>query len=290
MENNKFAYLVMAHKADYTLEKLLNAIDDERNDIYLHVDKKSDITGFEQLAQSVHHSNLFFVKRTKVEWGAYSQIEAELNLFREANKNHYKFYHLISGSDLPIKNQDFIHDFFNNSNKKEFVHFDSEKFNCSERVQLRHPFQRNLRQRSWQSLGNRLVISLQRALRVNINSQINFQKGAQWVSITDELVSYIVQREEWIQNTFRNSFCADEIFIQTLVHNSEYFKQKLYHQHYDNSNNANQRFIDWNRGTPYVFKKQDLEELQNSPYLFARKFDSEIDKEIIDLIVNENKS
>lgn len=34
-------------------------------------------------------------------------------------------------------------------------------------------------------------------------------------------------------------------------------------------------------------KKQDLDELKNSPYLFARKFDSEIDKEIIDLITKE---
>lgn len=39
-DNNKFAYLVMAHKADYTLKKLLSAIDDVRNDIYLHVEKK----------------------------------------------------------------------------------------------------------------------------------------------------------------------------------------------------------------------------------------------------------
>lgn len=40
IENNKFAYLIMAHKADYTLTKLLSTIDDERNDIYIHVDKK----------------------------------------------------------------------------------------------------------------------------------------------------------------------------------------------------------------------------------------------------------
>ena len=39
-DNDKFAYLVMAHKADYTFQKLLSAIDDVRNDIYLHIDKK----------------------------------------------------------------------------------------------------------------------------------------------------------------------------------------------------------------------------------------------------------
>lgn len=228
-----------------------------------------------------------FVTRTKVEWGAYSQIEAELNLFREANKKHYRYYHLISGSDLPIKSQDYIHNFFNNANEKEFIHFESDEFKHGDRVHLQYPFQKSLRQRSWYILGNKLAILFQKTLKFNINSQINFQKGAQWVSITDELVSYILQNEEWIQKTFRYSFCSDEIFIQTLVHNSEYFKQKLYHPYYDNSDIANQRLIDWNRGKPYVFKKQDLDELKNSPYLFARKFDSETDQEIIDLITRE---
>ncbi|MFG6672832.1 beta-1,6-N-acetylglucosaminyltransferase [Leuconostoc lactis] len=297
IENNKFAYLVMAHKADYTLKRLLSAIDDERNDIYLHVDKKSDINGFKELAKDIKQSKLFFVTRTKVEWAAYSQIEAELNLFREANKKHYRYYHLISGSDLPIKSQDYIHDFFNNANKKEFVHFESDEFKYSDRVHLYYPFQKNLRHNTnswqklrhytWRRIGNKLVGLFQKTLGINLNSHINFQKGAQWVSITDELVSYILQNERWIHKTFGHSFCTDEVFIQTLVHNSEYFKQKLYHPYYDNSNIANQRLIDWNRGKPYVFKKQDFEELKNSPYLFARKFDSEIDKEIIDLITKE---
>lgn len=282
--NNKFAYLVMAHKADYTLKKLLIAIDDERNDIYLHIDKKSNINNFQELIQNIKKSKIFLVTRTKVEWGAYSQIEAELNLFREANKQHYKYYHLISGSDLPIKNQDHIHDFFNNVNGKEFIRFESDEFNYSDRVHLYHPFQKNLRQYSWQKLGNKVAVLFQKILRIHVNSQIKFQKGTQWVSITDELVSYILQHEKWIQKTFRYSFCADEIFIQTLVHNSEYFKQRLYHPYYDNSMIAIQRLIDWNRGKPYVFRKQDLDELKNAPYLFARKFDSEIDKEIIDLI------
>ena len=278
----------MVHKADYTFKKLISAIDDERNDIYLHIDKKSDINSFKELAKGIKKSKFFFVKRTTVEWGAYSQIEAELNLFREANKKHYSYYHLISGADLPIKSQDYIHDFFNSTNEKEFVHFDRDEFNCSGRVRLYHPFQKNLRQNSLYSLGNKVAILFQKILRININNQINFQKGAQWVSITDELVSYILQHEKWIQKTFKHSFCADEIFIQTLVHNSEYFRQKLYHPYYDNSDIANQRLIDWNRGKPYVFKKQDLDELKNSPYLFARKFDSEIDKEIIDLIIEED--
>ena len=34
----KHAYLIMAHNNPYILKKLLNLIDDKRNDIYLHID------------------------------------------------------------------------------------------------------------------------------------------------------------------------------------------------------------------------------------------------------------
>ena len=44
------------------------------------------------------------------------------------------------------------------------------------------------------------------------------------------------------------------------------------------------RYIDWNHGEPYVFRKTDFRRLQNSKALFARKFDENIDDEIIDLI------
>lgn len=36
----KHAYLIMAHNQFHILEVLLNLIDDERNDIFLHIDKK----------------------------------------------------------------------------------------------------------------------------------------------------------------------------------------------------------------------------------------------------------
>lgn len=44
------------------------------------------------------------------------------------------------------------------------------------------------------------------------------------------------------------------------------------------------RYIDWDRGTPYIFKADDYEDLINSKNLFARKFDEEVDKVIIDKI------
>ena len=37
----KHAYLIIAHNNFYILKKLIALIDDERNDIYIHIDKKT---------------------------------------------------------------------------------------------------------------------------------------------------------------------------------------------------------------------------------------------------------
>lgn len=58
----------------------------------------------------------------------------------------------------------------------------------------------------------------------------------------------------------------------------------LYSNEYNNPKVSTKRFIDWNRGTPYVWKKDDFNELISSEALYARKFDEKTDKEIIDKI------
>lgn len=50
------------------------------------------------------------------------------------------------------------------------------------------------------------------------------------------------------------------------------------------------RNIDWNRGSPYTWRKEDYSTLIQSDYLFARKFDETVDNEIVENIfkyVNE---
>ena len=116
------------------------------------------------------------------------------------------------------------------------------------------------------------------------NQNINFQKGANWFSITDNFVKYVLSKEEWIQNIFKYTSCCDEIFLQTLIINSK-FQENLYDKKFDDNHITSvKRYIDWNRGGPYVFRKEDFNDLINSEALFARKFDLNVDREIVDMI------
>lgn len=77
------------------------------------------------------------------------------------------------------------------------------------------------------------------------------------------------------------------MFLQTFIANNNKWFTKLYKSKFDEDCHANMREIDWSRGGPYVWRKEDFEELIDSDCMFARKFDEKIDTEIIDFCMKE---
>lgn len=63
----KFAYLVIAHNEPKIFATLVSLLDDERNDIFVHVDKKADISQFQVCKPT--KSKMYFVERQNVDWG-----------------------------------------------------------------------------------------------------------------------------------------------------------------------------------------------------------------------------
>ena len=90
-----------------------------------------------------------------------------------------------------------------------------------------------------------------------------------------------MSRRSWIRKVFAHSRCGDELLIQTLLINSPY-KKEVTPVAFDDNYMSCLRYIDWKRGKPYVFRNENFEELINSPHLFARKFDMNVDGEVID--------
>ena len=127
----------------------------------------------------------------------------------------------------------------------------------------------------------KIMITFQRIIHVSRNNGIKFQHGSNWFSITDEFARYVLTQRDWTRKVFRNTFCCDEIFIHTLLVNSK-FRDNLYHKEFDNDMlKGSMRFVDWERGKPYIFTIDDIEILKQSEAMFARKFDENVDSEII---------
>lgn len=74
----KHAFLIMAHGNWDVLLSLVNKLDNEANDIYLHVDKKVHLPEKvkSQLLEVVRSSDLYFAKRIRINWGAIARLNA----------------------------------------------------------------------------------------------------------------------------------------------------------------------------------------------------------------------
>ena len=285
-ENHKHAYLIMAHKNSYVLEKLLQLLDYEDNDIYIHVDAKCTNFNWEKYRNLIQRGQLFGTsKQINVMWGEFTQIEAELLLLRDAySHGEYQYYHLLSGQDLPLKSQQKIHDFFDEHDGQAFVtsHLVNKKIDriLYERASVKRIFvQRHnhkLFLRYLQGLCDRIYLIFQEKVlqRDYVQSKgIKLAFGANWFSLPEIAVKCILDNQQKIRYYFKYSVCADELFVQSILKECG-IKVK------DN----NLRLIDWKRGSgahPYVWRIDDYEQLISSDELFARKFDENVDYEII---------
>ncbi|MEG1616422.1 MAG: beta-1,6-N-acetylglucosaminyltransferase [Bacteroidales bacterium] len=278
----KHAFLIIAHNEYPVLEVLLTMLDDERNDIYLHIDKRSPALYAQISALKLKHASLYLIENPlKAYWGDISLVKIEYLLFENAYRNGpYAYYHLMSGVDLPLKSQDYIHTFFGTHQGEEFVGFwngKSHDRDLKRKVGRYYLFTERMKDKGTTSHKVRafcrnVVLTLQKVCFYQRSREFEFKKGSQWVSITHDLCGLIIQYKEVILRRFRYTLCPDEIFIQTLVWNSS-FRKKLYKG--DESESNAMRAIDWTRGGPYVWKDEDLDELVSSPLLFARKFSSQ---------------
>lgn len=285
------AYLVLVHNEFEVLEKLVESIDDERNSIFIHIDKKVKNFDFGKFLSLVQKSKIDFTdKRINIKWGDFSMVEAEYALFEKAFESgaSYDYVHLISGVDIPLLNQNDIHTFFSNNIGKEFVHFTHEKLNDTELDRVRAYHFASGRRNIINRFITKAESTLARVFGINRIKNLEVQKGSQWFSITGDFAKYVLSQKDFVYHQFKHTFIPDEFFIQTLLVNSKY-KNNLYHKEFDNSPYGNMHYCDWERGTPYTFTMHDKEEIDAMEYLFVRKFSSKTDSDIIDYLFEKIK-
>lgn len=294
----RHAYLIMAYDDYKQLKKLLPLLDDKRNDIFVYIDKKTNVPNCERdkILNSCKYSTVYMVDNNiKVYWAGPSEVYEELDLFKYAymKNKKYAYYHLLSAKDLPLQSQDYIHNYFD-SKEKEYLDFFSEshfqKIKADTRVQHFHLFP-ELSIRTFNNKFAKFIIRFYRKIEQEIQLffKVNLWKnnnyvigyGSNWCSLSGRFVSNIVKKDKQLRKDFRYSIFGDEFLIQTIFLS---FKDA----HYEVSKEGALRKIDWSDGTmggPHVWRKNDFEKLKKAKkegYMFARKFDSNIDNEIID--------
>lgn len=273
----KHAYLIVAHHQYSLLQRLLDSLDDIRNDIYIHIDKKSPVPFV-----NTKFAGLFLLdERIDIKWGDISQIEATLLLLKKAlgSEENYDYLHLLSGQDLPLKSQDFIHNWFKVNQGKEFIRIGikNETSVSERRWHHYHLFPHHFKSNSLLIRGLRgAFIRFQYLFGIRRNRDVEFKGGSNWFSITSGLAVFFLSKEKWIRKVYSHTFCPDESVLQTIAWHSP-FKHKIA----DN----NLRYINWKNGSLFDITSEDLENMIASNAFFARKFGEE-DRNLLDKIVN----
>ncbi|MCI7087473.1 MAG: beta-1,6-N-acetylglucosaminyltransferase [Lachnobacterium sp.] len=293
----RHAFLVIAHNNWWQLKKLIQQLDDESNDIYVHIDKKSKDFHIDDFIGITTYSGLFFYQEYEVFWGGYSQVEVEMYLMDKAHQKGYDYYHIISGADLLLKSNSEIHDFFEKNKGLEFVDINDKKMHSDPEIKRRtklYHFLQNYRRRYKVEFVNEiftflehLCLVLQIIVGINRTKTLDWKikYGSNWVSITNSLVEVVLREKDKISKVFSYTNCADELFVQTVAYNCG-FEERIYKA--QDGMPSNVRYIDWSRGSngnPYTFKIKDKGILLQNKALFARKFSEKVDKEIIEQLV-----
>ena len=265
----RHAWLIIAHNEFEVLQRLVSMLDAPESDFYIHFDKKVRMLPEIQ----VKKGKLTILKhRIDVRWGTISQIKTEFALFESATQNApYSYYHIISGTTLPLKSLEEIDRFLCGANGKSVV----------SGMRLDDPYQETLKLRRYNLFLNyftarnqilrktsqflwKTAIASQRILNIQTNSRKTFYKASNWLSLSQEAVEMILSRKEEILKTYRWSFCGDEFFIPSELMNSP-LQEKVF-------NCENYLLHSIGRANSNSYHLDEWERFSKSTYLFARKF------------------
>ena len=294
----KYAFLILCHKNSKQINMLLDSISKFSCEIFIHIDKKS----YTKLINEIEHKeNIHFLEFEDcydIKWGGIEMINATLSLIRSVLKSEIEFDYLwlLSGQDYRIRNYSEIDSFIKKNNGNNFIEIinkdDKEYNNHNKYYEIKYypcmtndNFIAKVLKRVYMIATGGFTYSFKFFRRKKpINGDFYF--GSQWWTITLDFAKYIIDYTNSNPNYieyFKNTIIPDECFFQTLFMNSEFKNKRL----------NNLTFVNWgkNRRSPETITINDYEKILHSKrfYAFARKFDIDVDEEIIKKIKKNTK-
>jgi len=283
-KKNKVALLILASSNINVLNLLLKKFDDEKFDIFIHLDRKC----LKNKDRIKLPSNANILKESfDVSWGGFNMVEATFSMFKIAESDVYSHYALVSDSCYPISSSQKLY---------EYLEEDVSYINIgSDTITPSHPFFDRY-YKYWlmdvpigNPKGNALVENkdyLNKFLGTlgyrNGVAGFDFKVGSQWMCISSNVMFYLLhEMSNELYEYFRYSKIADECLIQTFVNKlvednkvpSESIKSNLHFIDFENEGRI--------PGLPRVMDETDFQRLMESNKFFTRKLDFESSHELI---------
>lgn len=279
----KLAYLLMVHKNQPQVIRLIRSLNSENTAFFIHIDKKSDILLTPNELGAV---KIVPVEREYVKWGGFSQVTATLNGMKAIVNYPESFDYIIflSGQCYPLKSNLFIKRFFEQHYGQIFIDYfpmpyAGWEYGGMNRIEQYHFMDEN-------PPDDETISALPPR---KFPEYLKPYGGSNWWCLPMNTAKYVLEFVDNHPDYFefhKYSAMPDEMFFQTILLNSDN------HQILDNIVCDGLRYIDWTKPDPpypAILTTGDFPSIINSGKLFARKFDTEIDSQVLDMIDQQRK-
>lgn len=240
------------------------------------------------------------------------------------SKGEYVYYILLTGQDYPIKSNGYIKNFLDANYPTMFIDsygIEEGKKNGIKWVDSvgRSQFSQKMRRNILNMVGRRmyyssygkifkiiprlydLIMTERHGVPYDIiknNTEYTYSVGSHFWMLPDVAVSHILEvyeHDSFINDIFRHTAAPEESYFQTVLTTmdrdvpipdpwSQFASMEA------EMDNPARRLIKWyengihTSGHPSIWKKTDFEFIERAKALFARKFDKDVDNEIIEMI------
>ena len=323
--SKKLAILILAHRNLEQLKRLIISLNHKDIDIFIHLDKKWELSPrqIEELERTNSNRVIVCDNRISGKLFDWSLVQAEMELIRKAKQiegekeNYYHYYLLLSGQDYPIKSVDYILSFLRNSYPKPFIdctssnskYFLKRKFMTIpfENKVLRY-FLKKYKPSTINKTFQRLlkipfytvIFLIKKVKKVPSNKLITLScklyTGSQWWILPDlainDIYKFYYHSDDNIVRILSKTFGPDESFFQIMVMRTDIAYLVDINDKYTNGQNCltYAHFSDEGKpftGHPYNISINEYNKIKILPHLFARKFDESFDIEILNRIDKE---
>lgn len=293
MTSNFIGFVLLTHSKPLQIYRLINTLNNMFNYplIVCHHDfSKCD------LSVDILPKNVLLVRpHVQTEWGKFSLIEATvkaLQLMYEV-PNAPDWFVLLSGADYPIKSAKQILDELVSSPYDAYIQYEKITYEIYKQdlkpnmLWLKNSYERYCTKSFFLNYSKKYYTKLNLEIRLEhpllakpflpFSQKVACFSGSQWFCANHKAAEYIIDfhsRTNAITQYYSKLMYADESYFQTILANASHLKLK----------NDRLRYIDWSTGGPHpkILLKEDLPKLLASNAHFARKFDIDIDSNILD--------
>ena len=305
-------YLILAHKNPLQLGRMIERLDDGASKFFIHLDAKTPIEPFAACLEGAHIR--FIEPRERCVWGDLSIVRATIHLMEAASKEQGVFI-LMSGQDYPIQSQGYINAFLERNKEFDFIEIEplEEKWKpkmVKDKLEHYHILHSEERGHSncyapfahcsvFQKLRTLTHLLKGRLSRKNFKLLCSLPKrvapferqyaGSQFWAFSERtfyaVLHYIREHKAALEEYYKYTSSPDEIYFHSVLmdlvakDSTIKLKDPITYVNYFRKNN--------------VFITEDFDKITSAKgKLFARKFDTDIDIEILNKLDShqENES